>query len=108
MKSLGSAWKRRVAPTILAMYIHRMIRTQLYLPNATHARLRVLARQQGRTLSDLVREAIERAFGQGSSEEQERTLRAIAGLWRGRKDIAGTREYVRELRRSTRPRIRKR
>ncbi|MBI1796077.1 MAG: ribbon-helix-helix protein, CopG family [Candidatus Eisenbacteria bacterium] len=78
-----------------------MVRTQLFLDNAMHARLRVLARKQGRTVSDLVREALERAYGGGSVEERLRTLKAIEGLWRDRKDIGSTYEYVRNLRRDT-------
>src|SRR5207247_8972967 len=35
------------------MYIHHMVRTQLYLEERLHARLRDLARKQGRTISDL-------------------------------------------------------
>ena len=41
------------------MYIHRMVRTQLYLDEAIHARLRDLARKQKRTVSDLAFEALE-------------------------------------------------
>ena len=44
------------------MYIHCMVRTQLYLDDRAHARLHELARQQGRTISDLVREAIDRVY----------------------------------------------
>jgi len=40
-----------------AMYILRVIRTQRYLDAALHRRLRDLADQQGRTVSDLVRAA---------------------------------------------------
>ena len=78
-----------------------MVRTQLFLDNAMHARLRVLARQQGRTVSELVREALDRAFGGGTVDERLRTLRAVAGLWRDRKDVGTTRAYVRRLRRDT-------
>jgi hypothetical protein len=84
------------------MYIHRMVRTQLYLDEAVHARLTRLARKQGRTLSDLVREAIDRAFGSSDSGARRRSLRAIEGLWRGRDDLEETGAYVRRLRRDTR------
>lgn len=87
----------------VAVYIHRMVRTQLFLTEAIHARLRLLAKQQGRTVSDLARDALERVYGVTTADEQVRTLRAIEGLWRGRKDLGSTRGYVRRLRRSTRP-----
>jgi len=83
-----------------------MVRTQLYLDEAVHRRLRELARKQGRTISDLVRDAVARTYGAHTVEEQLRTLRAIAGLWRDRKDLGSTREYVRRLRRDTRRRRR--
>src|SRR5262245_1719122 len=86
----------------VTVYIHRMVRTQLFLDEATHARLRALARKQGRTVSDLVREAVDRMFGHGPLDDRERTLKGILGLWRGRSDIDGTRAYVRSLRKSTR------
>jgi hypothetical protein len=89
------------------MDIHRMVRTQLYLDDSIHRRLRGLARQQGRTVSELVRDALVRAYGAGA-DEREATLRAIEGLWRDRRDIGETRGYVRRLRRDTRraPRLR--
>ena len=85
------------------MYIHRMVRTQLYLDETVHRRLQDLARKQGRTISDLVRDALVRAYGAGA-DERESTLRAIEGLWRNRGGIGDTREYVRQLRRDTRRR----
>lgn len=79
-----------------------MVRTQLYLDETMHRRLQGLARKQGRTVSDLVRDAVGRTYGGHSVDEQIRTLRAIEGLWRDRKDIGDTRKYVRRLRRDTR------
>ena len=78
-----------------------MVRTQLYLDETIHRRLQGLARQQGRTISELVRDALLRAYGAGTNE-REATLRAIEGLWRDRKDIGDTRGYVRRLRNDTR------
>ncbi|MDX1387729.1 MAG: CopG family transcriptional regulator [Acidobacteriota bacterium] len=79
-----------------------MVRTQLYLDEQIHARLRDLARKQGRTLSELVREALERAYGTGGTDERLRTLRGVEGLWRGRRDIGKADAYVRRLRSDTR------
>ena len=89
------------------MYIHRVVRTQLYLDETIHERLRTLARKRGRTLSALVREALERTYGKGGRDDELATLRAVAGIWKGREDIGDTREYVRRLRRDTH-RLRKR
>ena len=75
-----------------------MVRTQLYLDEATHARLRELARRQGRTVSDLVRHAVARAYGVADPARRLRTPRAIEGLWRDRRDIGKADAYVRRLR----------
>jgi hypothetical protein len=83
------------------MYIHRMVRTQLYLDDAVYRRLRQLARRQGRTLSDLVRDALAKMYGRPAADEREASLRAIEGLWRDRDDIPDSTEYVRRLRRDT-------
>ena len=84
------------------MYIHHMVRTQLYLDEAIHARLTEIARKRHSTISALVRAALVRTYGAGGPEERLRTLRAIEGLWRDREDMPGTTEYVRRLRRDTR------
>lgn len=84
------------------MYIHRMVRTQLYLDEDIHRRLRALAAQQGRTVSDLVREAVVRAFGGGEVNYRMSTLEGITALWRDRSDLEETSSYVRRLRRDTR------
>jgi hypothetical protein len=78
-----------------------MVRTQLYLDEEMHARLRELAKRQGRTVSDLVREAVARAYGPEGSDERRATLRGITGLWHDR-DLEATDAYVRGLRRDTR------
>ena len=83
------------------MYIHRVIRTQLYLDEAIHRRLQALARRQGRTLSELVREALAQTYGKPHADEREATLRAIEGLWRDRDEIGDSTVYVRRLRRDT-------
>jgi predicted DNA-binding ribbon-helix-helix protein len=84
------------------MYVLRMHRTQLYLDRAIHARLKAVAKRRGRTVSDLVREALELVYGSADSGERFATLRGIAGLWRNRDDLADTDAYVRRLRRDTR------
>jgi hypothetical protein len=83
------------------MYIHHVVRTQLYLDEAIHARLRELARKQKRSISELVREALLRAYGEGGPDERLDTLKAIRGLWKDRKDVADSRAYVRRLRSDT-------
>ena len=78
-----------------------MIRTQLYLDAAVHRRLKGLARAQGRTISELVRDALLRTYGTSNTDQRMATLRAIEGLWRDRRDIDDSNAYVRRLRRDT-------
>jgi hypothetical protein len=84
------------------MYIHRVVRTQLYLDDEIHARLRDLARRQGRTISELVRDALDRTYGKAGPNALSASLRAVCGLWKDRDDIGDTAGYVRRLRRDTR------
>jgi hypothetical protein len=79
-----------------------MRRTQLYLDRAIHARLKAVAKRRGRTVSDLVREALELVYGSADSGERLATLRGIAGLWHDRDELGDTAAYVRRLRRDTR------
>jgi predicted transcriptional regulator len=86
------------------MYIHCVIRTQLYLDEDVHQRLRELADKQGRTISDLVREAVARAYGDAYGDERIATLEGITAVWHDRRDLGATDAYVRRLRRDTRRR----
>jgi hypothetical protein len=85
-----------------------MVRTQLYLDEASHARLQELSRKQGRTISELVRDAIQRTFGKSDVERRLDTLKAIEGLWRDHPEARDPDAYVRRLRRDTRRRPRRR
>jgi hypothetical protein len=83
-----------------------MVRTQLYLDEAVHARLRHLSRAQGRTISELVRAALVQTYGAADAEARRAAVMAVLGLWKDRDDIGDAREYVRRLRRGTRRRRR--
>ena len=79
-----------------------MIRTQLYIDEELHRKLREVAERQGRTVSDLVREAVARTYGASDVEERIATLERIASLWQDRDELGDTNAYVRRLRRDTR------
>ena len=80
-----------------------MVRTQLYLDEELHRRLREAAEQPGRTISDLVREAVARVYGSSTTDRRLATLERIAALWQDRDELGDTNAYVRHLRRNTRP-----
>src|SRR2546421_11556822 len=82
--------------------IHRMKRTQLYLDEDIAKILSLISRQQGRTVSDLVRECVREKFGQKKTLDKAAPAREIAGLWKGRKNLGRTDRLIRRLRKSSR------
>ena len=65
--------------------------------NALHAR----ARQEGTTISELVRVAARERY-LGSLDARKRAMQAVVGIRKDRKDLADTEAYVRRLRRGIR------
>ncbi len=66
-----------------------------------HQRLKSLARKQGRTVSDLVREAVARVYAPVGVDERLETLRAVEGMWRDHEEVGAAHEYVRRMRGDT-------
>ncbi len=79
-----------------------MKRTRIDLDDALHARITALARRQGRSLSELVRAALAKAYGADREDERKSSLKAIVGLWKDRSELPAAGAYVRRLRRDTR------
>ena len=79
------------------MYTYIVKRTQIYLTEAEDAALEALSKSSGRTKSQLIREAIERAY-MGASDHEARlaALRSAAGAWRGEREAGAA--YVERLR----------
>lgn len=64
-----------------------MVRTQIYLTTTQQRRLRSLARATGRSVSDLIRLAIDRILDQGASADRLTLLRQARGIWKDRTDL---------------------
>ena len=79
-----------------------MKRTQLYLDDDIAKVLSTVSRQQGRTISELVRECIREKFGRKESLDKAVLAKEIAGIWKGRKDLGKTDPFVRRLRKDSR------
>jgi hypothetical protein len=78
-------------------------RTQVYLDERQVAQLRAAARATHRTLSEIVREAIDEKLARpDDSEPFEIALARAAGIWANRDDLGSTDEYVRRLRQDRR------
>ncbi|MGI8610440.1 MAG: CopG family transcriptional regulator [Candidatus Dormibacteria bacterium] len=80
-----------------------MQRTQIYLDERQIAELKASARATRRTVSQVIREAIDDKLSRPREvDEFDRALDAAAGLWAKREDIGSTDEYVRRVRRDRR------
>jgi Ribbon-helix-helix protein, copG family len=81
--------------------IYIMRRTQLYLQENIWKTLHVRSRQQGTSISELVRQAIDEKFGTSPVNRKE-AMRALVGLRKHRRDLRDTATYVRKLRKGKR------
>lgn len=80
-----------------------MKRTQLYIDEGLFEMLANLSRKQKTTISDLVRKAIEKVYGKSKKKDDfQKALKASFGIWKNRKDLPPTDEYIRHLRKDTR------
>jgi hypothetical protein len=78
-----------------------MKRTQLYLNEDIWKTLHIRSRQQGTTISELVRQAVCDKYG-SSRGGRRQAMQALVGLWRNRKDLPDSETYVRRLRKGKR------
>ena len=76
-------------------------RTQLYLNEDIWKALHVRSRQQGTSISELVRQAVRDKYG-SSPASRRQAMQALVGLWRDRKDLPDSTAYVRRLRKGNR------
>jgi hypothetical protein len=81
------------------IYIVR--RTQLYLDDDLWTRLHLLAREQGTSVSELVRQAAREKY-LAAREARRDAMLGVIGLWSDRKDIVDSTSYVRNLRKGDR------
>lgn len=78
------------------VYICTVRRTQIYLTREEAAALARVAGATGRTRSDLIREAIDRAFLGKGAADPEAALRDSFGAWKARRTSGAA--YVERLR----------
>jgi hypothetical protein len=78
-----------------------MKRTQLYLNEDIWKTLHVRSRQQGTSISELVRQAVRDKYG-NSPASRRQAMQALVGMWKDRKDLADSTVMVRRLRKGKR------
>jgi len=74
-----------------------MRRTQLFLDDDLWDVLRARAREEGTTVSDLVRQAARERY-LGKLEERRQAMQALVGIRKDRSELSDSVEYVRRLR----------
>lgn len=78
-------------------------RTQIYLDDRQRRKLDRVAKRTGRTVSDLIREAIDARYAANPGEDFVEALRTGAfSVWKERSDLGLTDAYVRRQRRGSR------
>lgn len=83
-----------------------MRRTQLYLDEECVRILAAESRRRGTTVSALVREAVDQAYGKDSAKDRHVLIDRLAGVWSDRADLGKADVVdgvVRALRQSARP-----
>lgn len=93
--------RSRPPGVVYALYTVR--RTQIYLDERQLARLKTSARAARRSVSEIIREAIDDQLARpGEPDEFEGALAAAVGLWANRTDLDTTDDYVCRIRRDRR------
>jgi predicted transcriptional regulator len=83
--------------------MYTMRRTQIYLDDKQVAQLKAVARTSSRTVSEVIRDAIDEKLARAEEPDDfERALTAAAGIWATRKDLGSVDDYVRRVRRDRR------
>ena len=78
-----------------------MKRTQLYLQESIWKTLHLRSRQQGTSISELVRQAVREKYGNFPANRKD-AMQALVGLRKNRRDLPDTATYVRKLRKGKR------
>ncbi len=78
-----------------------MKRTQLYLNEDIWKALHIRSRQQGTSISELVRQAVRDKYG-SSPARRRQAMQALVGMWKVRKDLPDSTTYVRRRRKGKR------
>jgi hypothetical protein len=76
-------------------------RTQLYLDDDLWDMLHIRARNEGSSVSELVRKAVRERY-LGNLDERAKAMQAFIGIRKDRTDIGDSTEYIRNLRRDNR------
>jgi Arc/MetJ-type ribon-helix-helix transcriptional regulator len=74
-----------------------MVRTQIYLDERQKSALEKLCVERGASVSDLIRQAVDLFIAKASTDFDE-ALDLSFGIWRSRRKLGESSEYVRKIR----------
>ena len=74
-----------------------MVRTQIYITDKERESLQSLAKQTGKSQSELIRQAIERLLDQFTKVDRGELFTQAKGMWKDRKDLPDLRSIRREF-----------
>ena len=74
-----------------------MVRTQIYLDEGQKSALERLSAERRATVSDLIRQAVDRFIGSESIKFEDALDRSF-GIWRNRRDLDEPSGYIRKIR----------
>ena len=80
----------------------RMKRTQLYLDEDMARLLETMSRQEGTTISELVRESLRERYMQDKKLDKFAIARSLVGIWKDRGDLKYVDLHLRKLRKGSR------
>jgi len=77
-------------------------RTQIYLNDEQYNNLIIESKKKNKTMSELIREAVNYKFGITKKIDFSKAVDTIAGLWENREDIKSGKDYINNIRKDKR------
>ena len=78
----------------------KMQRTQIYLNEQAHLKLTQISSHTGKTISQLIREAIENFLRQNPNQDRLSLLKKGKGIWKDRNDFSEFEKIRKEMNRT--------
>jgi len=75
-----------------------MKRTQIYLTDEQYDNLSIESKRVKKTISELIREAIQHRYNVKKEEDFDKIVRDVSGIWKDRTDIKSGIDYVNNIR----------
>lgn len=79
-----------------------MKRIQIYLKNEQYNNLIIESKKTSKTMSELIREAVNNKFSITKKTGFNEVVDSTAGLWKDRRDIKSSKDYINNIRKDER------